>query len=133
MLYEEGTRARLGSAHAEADWWPFRLGASTRHHLSRAAERPEAVALSRMRPFLVTHHLTPAVTTSSPRPSGTCSPPTSPSLRQAPQPPLWPDRRPFPEMRHRSEAPPTRPDPPDEEAIVRCARLLSRPSRSPPR
>src|SRR3954470_21690814 len=36
-----------------------------------------------------------------PRRSGTCSPPPSPSLRQAPQPSLWPRRRPVPEMRHR--------------------------------
>src|SRR4051795_11446735 len=43
---------------------------------------------------------------------GTCSPPTSPSLRQAPQIPLWAHRRPVPEMRHRSDAPPTRSDPP---------------------
>src|SRR4051812_29102115 len=41
---------------------------------------------------------------------GTCSPPTSPSLRQAPQIPLWAHRRPVPEMRHRSDAPPTRSD-----------------------
>jgi transposase len=66
-------------------------------------------------------HRSPASTSpaSSPRPSGTCSPPTSPSLRQAPPRPLWPHRRPVPEMRHRSEAPPIRPGPPREEAIER--------------
>src|SRR4051794_15272224 len=54
-----------------------------------------------------------------PRPSGGCSPPTSPSLRQAPRIALWPHRRPSTEMRHRSQAPPIRPAPPDEEAIER--------------
>ncbi len=40
---------------------------------------------------------------SSPKPSGTCSPTTNHSLRQAPEP-LWPQRRPKTELRYRSDS-----------------------------